>query len=86
MTPLPSRAPLPRGFLSFSVEPRDAVVYLDGEFLAEGGELARLHGALAVAAGDHRVQVVRPGYRSMTRDVTVEADRTAALELRLERE
>ena len=72
--------------MRFTVEPRDAAVYLDGEFLAEGGELALLHCALAVAAGDHRVQVVRPGYRATTREIQVGADGTSTIEIRLERE
>lgn len=73
------------GFLTLDVSPADAAVYLDGEFLANGGELARLHGALPVAPGEHIVEVVRPGYRSVKQRVTVEAGEPATVTIRLER-
>lgn len=75
-----------RAFLAIRVEPRDAAVYLDGKFVGSGGELARLHGALPVFAGSHRIEAVRPGYRSEVRDVTVEADGRLELDLALEKE
>lgn len=71
-----------RGFLRFRVTPDDAAVYLDGDFLANAGELGRLHGAIAVAEGEHVVEVVRPGFASKeigivvkgTTDVTIDLD------------
>lgn len=74
-----------RGFLAVRVEPGDAAVYLDGEFLGSGGELARLHGAVAVAPGPHRIEAARPGYRSESREVTVEADGRIEVEFALKR-
>jgi hypothetical protein len=65
------RSPLRRGLLRLGVAPSDAAVYLDGEFLARAGELARLHGALPVAEGLHTVEVVRPGYESRTVEIEV---------------
>ena len=53
------------------VSPPDAAVYLDGEFLAQADELRRLHGALPVAAGNHIVEVVRPGYVSERQRIEV---------------
>lgn len=68
------RPVLEQGMLRIEATPRDAAVYLDGEFLAGAGELARLHGALPVAVGRHVVEVVRPGYIAESRTVVVEEE------------
>jgi hypothetical protein len=84
--PPPSERPaqsgtLRRGLLRLDVEPLDAAVYLDGEFLARASELRRLHGALPVADGVHVVEVVRPGYDSRTIEVEVVAGEPLRLEI-----
>jgi hypothetical protein len=66
------KAVVTQGLLRIEATPRDAAVYLDGEFLAGAGELARLHGALPVALGRHVVEVVRPGYVAESREIVVE--------------
>lgn len=71
--------------LRLRVSPPDAAVYLDGEFLARADELARLHGAIPVAAGLHVVEVVRPGFEGETREIDVTGDRPVELTLALER-
>lgn len=58
-----------RGSLHFDILPADAAVYLDGAFLGQGHELARLHEAVWVPEGTHRIEVVRPGYGGQSRDV-----------------
>lgn len=77
---------LPRGFLRLRILPADAAVYLDGAFLARADELERLHGALSVAEGEHRVEVVRPGYRSRSVAVVVKEGGPVLVELELEKE
>ena len=75
------------GFLDLTVRPADAVVYLDGEFFARGEELDRLHGAIPVAAGPHRLEVVRPGHVPRTMLVEVVAGGApTTLEIALESE
>jgi hypothetical protein len=74
------------GRLRVHVEPQDAAVYLDGEYLGLGAELARIHGALSVAAGSHRLEAVRPGYVSATHEIEVGETDPAAIELTLEPE
>jgi len=59
------------GRLRVRVEPADAAVYIDGDYLGLGVELGRIHGALAVAAGTHRLEAVRPGYVSLSRVIEV---------------
>jgi hypothetical protein len=77
-------SPLPQGFLRVTVEPADAAVYLDGEFFAHGDELARLHGAIPLAVGRHRVEVVRPGFAAKSVDVEISTDEATRLEIELE--
>ncbi len=74
------------GLLKLSVSPPDAAVYLDGEFLARADELARLHGALPVALGEHTLEVVRPGYVGDSRRIVVEDGRPLRIEIGLQRE
>ena len=81
------RGGLSRGLLRLRVTPADAAVYLDGEFLGKGEELARLHGALPVAAGVHRLEIVRPGFVSRTVEVDVpDGGDPVRIELDLDRE
>lgn len=74
-----------RGLLRLRVEPPDAAIYLDGEFLARGEELSRLHGALPVATGIHRLEVVRPGYESRELEVLVSGGDPTRVEIELQR-
>lgn len=64
------------------VEPVDASVYLDGRFVGTGDELAARRSGLSVAAGDHLLEVVRPGYQS--RKVEFRAEAGEELELQVE--
>lgn len=73
------------GLLSLRVLPPDAAVYLDGEFLARADELRRLHGAIPVASGQHRIEVVRPGFESASRAVDVEGSEPVRVEVELKR-
>lgn len=68
------------------VTPDDASVYLDGRFLGTGRELARLRSGLIVDAGEHEIEVVRPGHQAETREFTVAAGEEIELELVLEPE
>ncbi len=71
------------GSLRLHVEPPDASVYLDGRFVGTGEELARLRGGLALEAGDHVLEVVRPGHLSESRELTVEAGDQLELDIEL---
>jgi hypothetical protein len=82
----PRQTSIPSGLLHISAWPVDAAVYLDGEFLAQAQELNRLHGALPVAVGAHRIEIVRPGYSSEQIVVDVGQDEPERIELRLVRE
>ena len=72
------------GILRLSVTPPDASVYLDGRFLGTGAEVGGLRRGLAVDAGEHVLEVVRPGHEPEVRRFTVEADEELELEVVLE--
>ena len=77
-------AKLRSGLLHVRVQPPDAAVYLDGEFLAKGDELSRLHGSIPVARGEHTLEVLRPGYQPQTITVLVEGDQPARVRVELQ--
>jgi hypothetical protein len=82
-------APAPRGGepanradasrLRLDERPGDASVYLDGQFQGPASEL----GELVMAPGAHRIEVVRPGFRTEERDVQLPpgSSRTITIEL-----
>ncbi len=74
------------GLMKITVLPADAAVYLDGEFLGRGDELSRLHGALPVAIGIHRIEIVRPGYEARTLEINVTEGEPLRLDLDLKQE
>lgn len=85
--PLQSEEPTVRlqgGLLRVRVQPLDAAVYLDGDFLAKGSELSRLHGSIPVARGMHILEVVRPGYQAQRITVLVEGDQPTRVQVELQ--
>ena len=74
------------GRARLSIRPDDASVYLDGRFLGTGGELGRLRAGLIVDAGEHRLEIVRPGHRSEERSFSVEAGEEIELAIELDEE
>jgi len=85
-TSSPAPASVATGRLRIHAGPADAAVYLDGEYLGLAGDLARIHGSLAVTTGTHRLELVRPGYASAVRTFDVDGTDPASVELRLEPE
>jgi hypothetical protein len=69
------------GEIRLSVRPEDASVYLDGAFRGSGRELH----SVELAAGRHRIEVVRPGFRTYEREVEVEPDRELDVTVELQR-
>jgi hypothetical protein len=66
------------GALSVQTDPAGAAVYVDGRFVGETPLTLP-----ALAAGDHRVRVVKDGYLENSRIVRVSTGKSEALQLRL---
>jgi hypothetical protein len=69
------------GRLKLTVEPADASVYVDGAFRGSAREASELR----LPAGRHRVEVVRPGYRTVDREVDIAPGEATELRIELER-
>jgi hypothetical protein len=69
------------GMLRMAVRPPDAAIYLDGRFWGSGHDVSTLR----LPEGRHRVEVMRPGFRTYTHDFEVNADRPVQLSITLER-
>jgi hypothetical protein len=70
-----------RGTVRLDVTPVDASIYVDGMFRGTGQDLRRLN----LPVGRHRLEVVRPGYRTLERDVDVQAGETEQVHVDLPR-
>jgi hypothetical protein len=69
------------GHLRFLVRPDDASVYVDGAFRGSAAEVS----SLRLAPGRHRVELVRPGYRTLEREMEIAPGETAELRVEMER-
>jgi hypothetical protein len=67
--------------LHLTVDPDDASVYVDGAFQGTARQSRRLD----LSPGRHRIEVVRPGYRTLERDVEIEAGKPTDLDVTLEK-
>ena len=67
--------------LRLIVVPDDASVWIDSEFRGT----ARAVGQLTLAPGRHQVEIVRPGFRSATRDLDVRPGASVSVRIELER-
>jgi hypothetical protein len=74
-----------RARLKITVEPSDAVVYIDDRFVGSADEVTSMDRGIVVAPGKHTVTVSRPGYRDKSRDVTVDAGKMENVEISLAR-
>ncbi|MGH9867707.1 MAG: PEGA domain-containing protein [Candidatus Polarisedimenticolia bacterium] len=72
--------------LKIEVSPPDASVYIDGEFMGTGSALSRLHGSLRLDSGRHIVEVARPGYKTISREVKLGPGERSSLEIVLDRD
>ena len=71
------------GTLALRVQPRDAVVMIDGERWDVSGDADRL--VIQLAPGVHRIEIHKDGYRSYSSDLTVRPGQTEALNVALAR-
>jgi hypothetical protein len=70
-----------RGLVEITVDPPDASIYVDGEFYGKAGDIRELE----LLPGRHRIEVVRPGYKTDEREIEIAARRNPAVRIRLEK-
>lgn len=70
------------GKVAVHVTPKDASVYLDGQFIGIAKDLRR-NPILLVDPGEHRVEIVHPGYESKKVEISVEAGKEQEVEVNL---
>ncbi len=63
--------------VTLTLEPGDASIYLDGNFLGVASELTQ---SLLVAPGSHRLEVARPGYDTLQLELDVTAGETLEIQ------
>jgi hypothetical protein len=69
------------GRIELKVRPEDASVYVDGAFRGSAREASELK----LAPGRHRIEIVRPGYRTHDREVDIAPGETTDLTIELEK-
>ncbi len=70
--------------LLLAVAPADASVYLDGHFLGIAGEIGERRSGILIDPGEHRLEIVRPGYAG--REIRFDAEAGGEVELEVELE
>lgn len=89
-SPATPGAPSPPGFtpgyLRTVVEPSNASVYVDGQYVGRAEQLGAGRGALAVAPGARRIDIVHPDFKPLVTTVEVTARQTYTLVWRLQRQ
>lgn len=70
-----------RGVVRLDVRPADASVYVDGAFRGTGRELRQLR----LTPGRHHLEVVRPGYRTIDREIDVRSGEDSDVDIDLDR-
>jgi hypothetical protein len=74
--PLPPSEGRPTGGLQLDVEPRRALVYVDGWFVGVVDEFSGYYHHLDLAAGQHRIELVASDYDPLVVGVMVSPGRT----------
>ena len=82
---MPPPGPRPTGGLQLDVEPRRAIVYLDGIFVGTVDQFKGYFQHLETTAGFHLVEFVAPDYDPLIAEVTVAPDKTTTYRASLNR-
>ncbi|VAX22329.1 Serine/threonine protein kinase [hydrothermal vent metagenome] len=67
------------GFLKISSLPKGALVFINGE------KSGRAPVKIELAAGDHKVTIKKPGYRSFTKKIKIKSAKTAEISAKLDK-
>lgn len=81
----PSHQQRPVGGLQLDVEPRRALVYVDGSFAGLVEDFSGYYRHLETSAGWHIIEIVAPDYQPLVFDVAVSPGRTTTYRSSLNR-
>ncbi|MDP6525214.1 MAG: PEGA domain-containing protein [Kiritimatiellia bacterium] len=73
------------GRLALRVEPADAIVYIDDEFYGTVTQFSETEAAVVLRAGEHTIQVARPGYKTYTTKIKIEKDVVKEIHMSLQK-
>ena len=87
MLPAPALSlnPRPMGGLQLDVEPRRALVYVDGLYVGIVDDFSGYYRHLDIGAGLHFIEMIAPDYDPLAAEVTVSAGRTTTYRASLNR-
>jgi hypothetical protein len=71
--------------MTFQVEPRDATIYIDGNYYGTADGQKNNEIQVLLANGTHRLEVVRSGYASFSKDILVNNTATHSITIQLEK-
>ena len=71
--------------MTFQVEPKDATIYIDGNYYGTADGQNNNEIQVLLADGSHRLEVVRPGYASFSKDILVNQTATHSITIQLEK-
>lgn len=72
--------------VTFAIEPSDAAIYVDGKLVGSAADLAELGEPILLDAGDHVVEVLRPGYEGDRTEFVLESGESKTVTLKLRRQ
>ncbi len=67
----------------FAIQPEDAAIYVDGQLVGGAAQLADLGAPLMLDAGDHVVEISRPGYQGHRVEFTIKSGETETVKIDL---
>lgn len=71
--------------MTFQVEPKDATIYIDGDYYGSVDGQNNNEIQVLLADGTHRLEVVRPGFASFSKDIVVNNTATHSITIQLEK-
>ncbi len=73
------------GYLVLQVEPQDASVYIDRNFYGISSQFIESQESIVLRSGVHKVEIVKPGYKTYTTEVEILTEKTKKLHISLKK-
>lgn len=73
------------GPVEFDVFPPDAAIYIDGAFYGTASQFRSPADTILLSTGPHRIEIIKPGFKDITDDITVVENQKVRLKVELKR-